>query len=412
MRSSVHTHFRYNVLDPEAEDVAPIYGSYLYSGALAAIGLDRLYDEEKPNAQLLFNGRMGPTRVALEIAKSKGIRTLCEERSQIFGRVSLFDNVSCLDLDASDALWADWRNHPLTEQEIETLGELFENRWQGKSDDVSVFSTGIGESALDTLGLDTNKPVWVLFTSSLDETIDEPRSGGAFANQYDWINATLSYVGAHPDVQLIIRVHPNVASKESLGDNPQDVAYFTHLPERCPANVFVVPSDSKISSYGLAAEADLGLIWYSTIGLEMAALGRPVLRVGANWLAHCDFMSEADTEDTYIERLDAFEPVTDVDQVIDIAVAAWRFSYIWYYRKTFPFPLVKQPTWFQGETVWSKPEDLAEGQDASLDHICNVFLNELPLYAQPDERAQSLAMEERSVIESRLSKYWRRTPDR
>ena len=90
MRSSVHTHFRYNVLDPSAPDVEPVYGSYLYSGLLAAIALDRIFETERPDAQLLFNGRMGPTRVALELARQRGIRTICEERSQIFWACCFF----------------------------------------------------------------------------------------------------------------------------------------------------------------------------------------------------------------------------------------------------------------------------------------------------------------------------------
>lgn len=405
MASSVHTHFRHNVIDPEADDVMPVYGSYLYSGVLAAIALDRIFDEEKPGAQLLFNGRMGPTRIALEIAKLKNIRTLCEERSQVFERLALFDNVNCLDLNAFDSLWEAWREQPLTSDEIKTLGALFDERWQGISKDVSVFSTGIGQSAVEALGLDPKRQTWVLFTSSLDETIDEPRSGGAFENQFAWIDATLEQAKWNPDTQLIIRVHPNVASAASLGQNPQDVAYFESLPDRCPANVTVVPSASDISSYGLAAEADLGLVWYSTIGVEMAALGKQVLRVGTNWLANCDFMLSANSSEEYRAQLGEFEPNRSTDTANDIAAAAWRFAYVWYYRQSFPFPLVNQPAWFRGEPAWKTLDDLREGKDESLDTICDVLLNAKPLhtYSVPIRRADQ--DEERTMIWDRVTPY-------
>lgn len=405
MASSVHTHFRYNVIDPEAPDVMPVYGSYLYSGLLAAIALERLFDEEKPDAQLLFNGRMGPTRIALEIAKEKGIRTLCEERSQVFGRMTLFDNVTCLDLGAVDALWDLWRNQPLTEDEVKTLGALLEDRWCGTSKDVSVFSTGLQNSAIRALNLDPNRPLWVLFTSSLDETIDEPRSGGAFDDQYEWIDATLAFAKTRPDMQLVIRVHPNVASAESLGQNPQDVAYFETLPGRCPPNVTVVPSASEISAYSLAAEADLGLIWYSTIGLEMAALGKPVLRVGTNWLANCAFMLGATTPEAYAIQLENFERNDSAESAKDIAAAAWRFAYVWYYRQSWPFPLVNQPTWYRGEPAWEKVSDLDEGKDVSLDQICNVIMTDAPLHDQggPPSRAQQ--GDDRDMIWTRIAPF-------
>ncbi len=68
VQSSVRTHLRCNTMDMNDAQTVSTYGSYLYSGALAAIGLDRLFDEEKPDLQLLFNGRMAPTRIALELA--------------------------------------------------------------------------------------------------------------------------------------------------------------------------------------------------------------------------------------------------------------------------------------------------------------------------------------------------------
>lgn len=405
MASSVHTHFRYNVLDPEADDVMPVYGSYLYSGLLAAIALDRIFEEEKPSVQLLFNGRMGPTRVALEVAKLKNIRTFCEERSQIFGRLALFDNVNCLDLTAFDTLWDTWRDEPLISAEIETLGALLEERWLGTSKDVSVFSSGMENSATEALELDSGRQIWVLFTSSLDETIDEPRSTGAFENQFAWIDATLTYAASNPDVQLVIRVHPNVGSADSLGQNPQDVAYFENLPERCPTNVTVVPSTSEISSYSLAAESDLGLIWYSTIGLEMAALGKSVLRAGTSWLANSDFMQNAQSPEDYVAKLSAFEPNRSVDTAKDIAVAAWRFAYVWYYRQSIPFPLVDQPTWYRGEPAWHSLDALREGKDNSLDTICDVILNEQPLHTFKVPARHTDVSEERQAIWSHVTAH-------
>lgn len=405
MASSVHTHFRHNVLDPEADEIAPVYGSYLYSGVLAAVALDRIFEEEKPEVQLLFNGRMGPTRIALELAQTRGIRTLCEERSQVFGRMALYDNANCLNLDAFDSLWQTWRNVPLGTTEVADLGDLFTDRWTGHSKDVSVFSSSMESSAAGALGLDRNRPIWVLFTSSLDETIDEPRSGGAFADQYEWIEATLDHAEAHPDVQLVLRVHPNVASSDSLGQNPQDVAYFKELPLRCPANVTVVPSESKVSSYSLAAEADLGLVWYSTIGLEMAALGKPVLRVGRNWLTNCDFMLGADTPAAYDDALQAFEPVSTLDEAQATAVAAWRFAYVWYYRHSFPFPLVHQPTWYRGEPGWQSLDDLRPGQDEALDALCEIILNNQPLHAFDTAANKSSADDERAQIWQRLTRH-------
>lgn len=66
IRSTVYTHLRVNTVDLGDQR------------ARTTFVLERLFDEEKPDAQLLFNGRMGPTRIALEFAKRRGIRSIVE----------------------------------------------------------------------------------------------------------------------------------------------------------------------------------------------------------------------------------------------------------------------------------------------------------------------------------------------
>ena len=312
VKSSVHTHFRVNELHMENVEIAATYGSYLYSGLLACLALSRIMDEEKPDVQLLFNGRMSSTRIALELARQRGIRTICEERCPVIGRVRLFDNANCLSVDDTDTLWDAWKDIPLTLEEIEKLSAFLEERWQGHLKDVAVFSRGMQPSSdvLAQLGFSADRPLWVLFTSSMDETIDRPRKEGLFPSHQDWVEATIAYARNRPDIQLAIRVHPNAGGARALGRNTQDEAYFAVLAQRVPDNVQVIPGESSLSSYTLAAIADVGLIWYSTIGLEMTAMGKRVFRAGRSWLAYADFLYSAPRVQEYGSLLDKlrYEP--------------------------------------------------------------------------------------------------------
>jgi hypothetical protein len=76
---------------------------------------------------------MGPTRIALEFAKRRGIRTICEERAILPGRIMLYDDVNCLDLTDIEGLWTRWRNRPLTPQEVEDIGQVLDDRWRGRA---------------------------------------------------------------------------------------------------------------------------------------------------------------------------------------------------------------------------------------------------------------------------------------
>lgn len=386
IRSSVHTHLRVSTFDFDDPRVRGVFGSYLYSGLLAAFALDRLFEEEKPDLQLLFNGRMGPTRIALEFAKRRGIRTICEERAILPGRIMLYDNVNCLDLTDIEKLWSHWRDRPLTPDEVEEIGRVLDDRWRGRATDVSVYSRGLGgEDVYRALNFSRTRPLWALFTSSIDESADVPNVNGAFPTQEEWIGASVDYARAHPEIQLAIRVHPNVGSAKSLGRSSQDAAFYAALKPTLPGNVVLIESDSPQSSYALAAAADLGLVWYSSIGLEMAAMGKRVIRAAAYWLGSCDFIATFGDSEAYPEALARAAQPCDADERRDIAVRAWRFAHVWYLRQAIPFPLVRQPKWYVGEMAWTSAQDLAPGRDPNLDRICAIFTDGAPVH--PDQLA-------------------------
>jgi len=150
--------------------------------------------------------------------------------------------------------------------------------------------------------------------------------------------------------------------------------------------------------------ADLGLIWYSTIGVEMTALGRPVIRAGASWLADCDFFMTAGDPAAYIVALEAARQ-SPQRATMDQVAGAWRFTYMWYFRQTIAFPLVTQPTWFQGEPAYKTPDALAPGKDSGLDHICDVIMNGAPLYPEAARRPADMVKDESSMISDRIAPY-------
>ncbi|MBL8642477.1 MAG: hypothetical protein JNK21_00980 [Rhodospirillaceae bacterium] len=407
VKSSVHRHFRHNVLNMDDLSTAAVFGSYLYSGLLACFGLSRIFDEEKPDAQLLFNGRMAPTRIALELAKARGVRTICEERAHVPGRLQLYDNANCQDISGAAALWSDWKNVPLAADEIAEVGAVLAERWHGRSIDVTMFSSGVGAGGdvWKTLNLDRAKPLYVLFSSSIDEAAGLDISRDTFPTQFAWIDATINYAASHPDIQLVIRVHPNAGSKKSLGTNPQDSAYFESLNGRLPPNVRLVPGDDPISSYDLAVAATVGLIWFSQMGLEMAALGRPVIRVaGSTFVEHADFIQAPRSPAKYTAALDQFSAGRNgIDWAATIQ--AWRCAHVYFLRRAFPFPLVKQPNWFVGEPAYETMDALQPGRDATLDHICDVFMTGKALYAPAETRPPALAAQERELIAARIAPY-------
>jgi len=392
--SSVHKHLRHTVLDFSSPDVEATFASYLYSGRLAAVGISRLIDEQKPELLLLFNGRMGPMRVALEIAKQCGIRTLVEERGLMPGHLTLFENRHCIDSHDLIGLWSVWKDVPLTEAELTALGKLFTERWQGQRDSVAfIVGSERGKNIRAALKLDTSRPVWTLFTSNLDEAGGTGLAESIFPTHEAWVRASMEFARRHPEIQLVIRVHPNSGSSRSFGSNAQELAFYEELTKALPQNVRLVRSDDKINSYALAAISAVGLTWHSTIGLEMAALGKPVVRCGSPEVGAQPTLLAPTSPATYEHILG--ELVTGrVPDPITFARAAWRFGATAFFRYSFPFPLVKQTDWYIGDMNFDDYGTLAAGRDQMLDRICAHVMERAPLHPAPPVRGEEVAAAE------------------
>lgn len=138
------------------------------------------------------------------------------------------------------------------------------------------------------LRLDPSRRVLVAYTSSTDEHDAlmvnlrglgiEPRPvQDAFANTFEWLHALIQHVEASDDLQLVVRVHPRVGATPR--DNRAAAEYERYRAEFSGTYTytrFVWPED-PVSSFDLAEFADLALVSWSSIGLELARLGVPVL---------------------------------------------------------------------------------------------------------------------------------------
>jgi hypothetical protein len=132
-----------------------------------------------------------------------------------------------------------------------------------------------------------------IFTSSLDESTYmqlayehescdlEHLHAPAFVSQEEWLLSTLNYlVGRHSDVSVIVRVHPRMGKDaRGLGSSPRYESLKKHLItlSQEASNVYVVHPEDKVSSYSIGHDSDLILNAWSTIGLELAMLGKHVM---------------------------------------------------------------------------------------------------------------------------------------
>lgn len=397
IRSSVHSHFRISVLDFTSQEVVQVYRRYLASGLRAAFALNRLLDEYQPDLLFLFNGRFSSLRIALELARMRSLRVLTHERGWLYESIRLTENCITHDPAQYEQSWKLWQDIPLTEEELDALDAYLTLRRSGKNPNWEAFvpaPQGSSEEIMRMLQLSPEKPIWVLFTSSDDEIASVHSFFSPFRNQFRWITATVDYVAAHPEIQLVLRVHPNIKSQRSVGANLQTYGWFQKMREQLPPNVRLVMPEAQLNSYQLGDLATAILTYGSTMGLEMATQGKYVLSALHGFYRPLQVVQHVYAEQSYHEQLDGLRalPLRAASEVI--ARQACRFAYTAFFRNSLPFPLVEMPTPRTGRLRYSSLADLQPGKDRTLERIAEIVFEGAPVYETPDEEHWSRSCEQ------------------
>jgi hypothetical protein len=186
--------------------------------------------------------------------------------------------------------WDEFAEIPITPAAVDAIfdGAVFRLHGHGG---VSTFSPNWQldqGDVLDRFEFDPRRKTIVAFASSFDEVACirnfmrffrrpfeiEPRP---FENQTVWLQALSRWVGERNDLQLIIRLHPRMAANVRSSGAARQHAKIRAALADVPRNVTVVAADSPLSSYNIAEMADVALVAWSSMGIELARFGVPVV---------------------------------------------------------------------------------------------------------------------------------------
>ena len=136
------------------------------------------------------------------------------------------------------------------------------------------------------------------FTSSDDEWLVFPeRREGAFPQSLDWIPATVEAARQSPELQWVIRMHPNLVG---YGVNRQAVDQALRLAEDLPENCRIVQPKDDLSSYTIADLCSAAVSYGTTMGVEIAASGKAVVAVARGWYGRTGFVRPVDAPEDYL----------------------------------------------------------------------------------------------------------------
>jgi hypothetical protein len=325
-------------LDPDDPQVVALLGVRLQRNlALAERALPRL-GAGGYTAVLIPNGSILEFGALYRVGRHLGLPVVTFEFGEQRERIWLARDAEVMRHDTSD-LWVTWKDRPLRPEERKRLEELMHARRGGRawSNFGRSWQTGKSEgaaAAATALGLDAASRVVLLCTNVVGDSLALGRQ--VFTQgMAQWLARTVQHLAGRPGVQLIVRVHPG----ELLGaGHPSEEILQAALPDLGP-RVRVVPPDSPINTYDLMELADLGLVYTTTAGLEMAMSGVPVVTAGQTHYRGRGFTLDPVSLADYFAHLDRLGVEQDSlrmsEQQVDLA---WRYAYQFFFEFPRPFP--------------------------------------------------------------------------
>jgi hypothetical protein len=344
---------------------------YLKASLLTAFAVQELLQLNHYDIAVFHHGIYVPQGVIGEVCRKNGLRIVnwnpsYRKHTFIFSLGDSYHHTMI-----SEPV-SEWENIEWTEEKEKGTMAYLKSRWHGTEDWIWFHEKP--EENIDAiqreLGIDFGKPSIGMLTNVMWDAQLHYKSN-AFSNMTDWVFQTIDYFGRHPELQLIIRVHPAevrgmVPSRQKLVDEINKA--FPELPE----NVFIIAPECEISTYAVMEKCNAVIIYNTKTGIEISSLGIPVIVAGEAWIRGKGISVDASSPDEYFSILGTlpFEKLSDEKRQ-----RAKKYAYHFFFRRMLEIPFIISPEKYKFTLDLKGIRDLLPGRYPDLDVICEGILN-------------------------------------
>lgn len=352
----------------EDDPLAPItYRRFLRSARRVVHGLSSALDRLQPDVVVLLNGLFLFEALCWELCRQRGIDVVTYERGLIKETLLFRRGVPACLLDVS-SLWEQERTRSLTEDESVTLDAYLEERKHGRRTIDRFWQDARFERhERRASGLSV-----ALFTNlTWDSAVIGQEVG--FSSIQAWVAAAIESFTRRPTHELVIRIHPaEVKLPGKQTREPLDGFIAERFPQ-LPPNVRVIAADDPTSSYPIMAGCDVGLVFSSTTGVELALEGKPVIVAGRSHYRGKGFTLDVSSPAEFEQRLD--EVLADPSAHAPDPELVRRYAYLFFFRAPVQSPGVEEHVLGLARITVSDLAELEPGRNRSIDRICDGILH-------------------------------------
>jgi hypothetical protein len=327
---------QYTLQAEEVDRKSPLYRLRMQRNMAAARSALADLAKKRPDVVILPSGSILEFGVVYRVASFLGIPTTTYEFSEKSDSLWLAQNAQIMRHE-TDALWNARRDLPLTKQQHARLSDYLAARQvsQRSSSFAQLLQEAPrqGKIIRSALGLDI-RPVVLLTTNVLGDALTLDRQ--LFSQSMtEWFLRTVRYFLARSDIQVIIRIHPG----ESTVKGPSISRFIEQEFPQLPEHIHLIQAREKINTYDLMDIADLGLVYTTTAGLEMATRGIPVIPGGRTHYRGRGFTLDVDSWEQYFATLDRILPDLPAHRLTSEQLdLAWNYAYRFFLEFARPYP--------------------------------------------------------------------------
>jgi len=346
-------------VDMDSTKDRALYELRLKRNTFAALAALESMQINTPDVVLIPNGLILEMGIVFRVARYLDIPAVTFEFNDQREQIWLAQNTSIMRQD-TDYLVRERCSLPMTEDMYERLADLENARrgarvW-GKSKRLWQYVSAQGaEQTRKALGLD-DRPVVLLAANVLGDSLTLGRN--IFAESMsEWITKTVQYFAKRPDLQLVVRIHPGekiVPQAKSMGRVVREA-----LPE-IPSHIHLIGALDNVNTYDLIEIANLGLAYTTTVGVETAMNGIPVISCGDTHYRSRGFTINPNSWEDYFSTLEKVLADLPAYRLTEEQIAkAWNYAYRFFFEYPRPFPWRLMNFW-EDLDVWPVEKVLSD----------------------------------------------------
>lgn len=328
---------QYTLQVEETDKSSTLYRLRYARNLQAAGALYAWLRDEKPDVLIVPNGTILEMGVAYRIARMLGLRVVTFEFADQRERIWLAQDDEIMSHNTRE-LWQALGGQPLPAAARGAMLNLYAARrnarlWGNFARQWQQTPLQGASKVRENLNLDA-RPVALLATNVLGDSLTLGRQRIS-ATMADWIVGAIDYFARHPEAQLVVRVHPGELLTH--GTSMVDVinAKFPQLPD----NIRLILPGDKTNTYDLVEIADFGLVYTTTVGMEMAMAGLPVIVAGKTHYAGKGFTLDPDSWEAFEDLLKRVISNPEAFRLSPQQVEqAWLYAYLFFFEFSLPFP--------------------------------------------------------------------------